>query len=292
MKICNYISIGLCSKYFLFILGICLFKFLKQSLFNFFQIYPPSASGIFGFMPVLYGHFVISSIYTYIGYIIFSILIFCISKKNTYETYESEVLKKKAKAYDAFLPKARTAILNANKITFKKIIKTMGACTILVFQTDFSKIMYLYDIGLFNIWTFYIIFILFFMKKYFIIEIFKHQKYSMYFVIIVCTILLMTSTFIPYNESSELNAYQKVNDITGSYFTFIPILLIFISFTAMTSFYIVYSKNLMEIEMMPPYILIAIMGVTGLILNLIVLIFTSNFSCKMGNFFKYMYSCK
>jgi hypothetical protein len=152
-------------------------------------------------------------------------------------------------------------------LTFKKTLKIMGVCSILVLQTDFSKIMYLYDISLFNIWTFYIIFILFFMKKYFIIEIFKHQKYSMYFVIIVCTILLMTSTFLPYNEISELNAYQKVNDITGSYFTFIPILLIFISFTAMTSFFIVYSKNLMEIEMMPPYILIAIMGVTGLILN-------------------------
>ena len=228
MKICNYISIGLCSKYFLFILGICLFKFLKQSLFNFFQIYPPSASGMFGFLPVLYGHFVISSIYTYVGYIIFSLLIFFISKKNAYQTYESNILKKKARTYDTYLPKARTASLYANKITFKKIIKTMGACAILVFQTDFSKIMYLYDISLFNIWTFYIIFILFFMKKYFIIEIFKHQKYSMYFVIIVCTILLMISTFIPYNESSELNAYQKVNDITGNYFIFIPILLIFI----------------------------------------------------------------
>ena len=81
MKICNYISIGLCSKYFLFILGICLFKFLKQSLFNFFQIYPSSDKGMFGFLPVIYGHFVISSIYTYIGYIIFSLLIFFHFKK-------------------------------------------------------------------------------------------------------------------------------------------------------------------------------------------------------------------
>ena len=114
MKICNYISIGLCSKYFLFILGICLFKFLKQSLFNFFQIYPSSDKGMFGFLPVLYGHFVISSIYTYIGYIIFSLLIFFISRKSS----SSYFLKKRTTTYDTFLlPKARIAILYTNKIT-------------------------------------------------------------------------------------------------------------------------------------------------------------------------------
>ena len=286
MKICNYISIGLCSKYFLFILGICLFKFLKQSLFNFFQIYPPSASGIFGFMPVLYGHFVISSIYTYIGYIIFSLLFYFISKKTSKNTNEIEEIKKRVNSNFSYLTQNMLNKQNANKITVRKIIKTVGACAVLVFQTDFSKIMYLYDISLFNIWTFYIVFILFFMKKFFVIEIFNHQKYSMYFVIIVCTILLMTSTFLPYNEFSEKNSYQKVNDLTGSYFACIPILIIFISFTAMTSFFIVYSKAIMDIEMFPPYILIAIMGITGLVLNLIVLIITSLSSCTMENMFK------
>ena len=81
MKFSCFIGIGNYSKYFLLILGICIFKFLKQSLFNFFQIYPPSQSVIFGFQPVLNGHFVIQSIYTYISYIIFSLLLKLISKK-------------------------------------------------------------------------------------------------------------------------------------------------------------------------------------------------------------------
>ena len=121
----------------------------------------------------------------------------------------------------------------------------MGACFIFILQTDFSKIMYLYDISLYNLWTFTIIFILFFMKKYFVIEIFKHQKYSMIFVIIVCSILLILSTFFPYNSISDYNSYQKVNELIGSYWAFIPILIIFISFTGMTAFFIVYSKVLM-----------------------------------------------
>ena len=286
MNFFKYISIGLCSKYFLFIIGICIFKFLKQSLFNFFQINPFSDSGIFGFMPVLYGHFVISSIYTYISYIIFSLLFYFISKRSTKSVYQIDFLKKRTGTNSSLMAKRFIYNRKPKILTFKKTLKIMGVCSILVLQTDFSKIMYLYDISLFNIWTFTIIFILFFMKKYFVIEIFKHQKYSMFFVIGFCSILLILSTFFPYNASSEYNSYQKVNEITGNYFTFIPILIIFISFTAMTSFFIVYSKVLMEVEMFPPYLLILLTGITGLILNIIVLIITSCSPCTMDNFLK------
>ena len=278
------IGIGIYSKYFLYILGTCIFKFLRQSLFNFFQINPLSDSGMFGFMPILNGHFIISSLFTYISYIIFSSLFYFIFKRNT---------KRKTKQNVDLLIKHSTLLIkgfihniNSNKITFRKIIRTIGASCVIIFQTDFSKIMYLYDISLFNIWTFYIIFILFFMRKYFIIQIHRHQKYSMIFVIVICTILLLLSTFFPYNEMSEYNSYQKVKEITGSYFAFIPILIMFISLTGMTSFFIVYSKALMEIEMFPPYILILITGITGFVLNLILLTITSACGCTMNNFLK------
>ena len=281
-KCCSFIGIGIYSKYFLYILGICIFKFLKQSLFNFFQINPNSISGIFGFMPVLYGHFVISSIYTYISYIFFSLLFNVIIKKKTKSV--SEKTNDFIKKHSSLLIKDLIYSQKATKITIRKIIKTIGACTVIILQTDFSKIMYLYDISLFNIWTFTIIFILFFMRRYFVIDIFKHQKYSMIFVIGVCSILLIISTLFPYNSRSKYNSYQKVYEITGNYFMFIPILIIFILLTGMTSFFIVYSKALMEIEMFPPYILIFITGITGLVLNLIVLAITSNFRCTMKNF--------
>ena len=284
MKLFKYIGIGQCSRYFIYIIGICVFKFLKQCLFNFFQIDPSSNSGIFGFMPVLYGHFVISSIYTYISYIIFSLIFYGISKKRTQSEYKSDFIKTRTDTNNSLLPKGFIHNKKGKIITLRKIIRTIGACFILILQTDFSKIMYLYDISLYNIWTFTIIFILFFMKKYFVIEIYKHQKYSMLFVIIVCSILLILSTFFPYNANSDLNAYQKVDKETGSYWVFIPILIIFISFTGMTSFFIVYSKLLMVSEMFPPYILILITGITGLILNSLVLIITSICKCTMDNF--------
>ena len=280
-----YIGIGLCSKYFLLILGTCIFRFLKESLFNFFQINPSSQSGMFAFMPVLSGHFIISSIYTYISYIIFSLLLNLISEKKS--KTESEYKRKETlEKLTSLLPKGVMQNKTANKITFSKILKTMGACSVIIIQQDFSKIIYLFEFSSFNIWTFYVVFILFFMKKYYVIQLYKHQKYSMIFVIVICSILLITATFLPYDSKGDYNAYQKVNNITGSYYAFIPILIIFISLTCMTSFFITYSKALMEIEMFPPYILILITGITGLLLNLFVLIFTSSFKCTMENFIK------
>ena len=286
-----FIGIGICSKYFLLILGACIFKFLKQSLFNFFQINPLSETGLFGFMPILYGHFVISSIFTYISYIIFGLLFFYISKKTTKKSIKQEEEKDEITIKKASLLTFSNALNSIQDklqktITFQKILKCIGPCLVFVLHTDFSKIMYLYDFSLFNIWTFYIVFILLFMKKFFVIEIFRHQKYSMFFVIVVCSILLILSTFFPYNEMSDLNSYQKVNEITGSYLMFIPILIIFILLTCMTSFYIVYMKAIMEIDMLPPYILILITGIIGLILNVLLLAFTSSFKCTMDNFLK------
>ena len=99
-------------------------------------------------------------------------------------------------------------------------------------------------------------------------------------------LLLLLSTFFPYNKQSDLNAYQKVKALTGSYYYFILFLFLFIILNCMTAFFLVYSKALMEIEMIPPYILILITGIIGLILNLILLTFTSCFKCTMDNFIR------
>ena len=287
MKYDCFIGIGNYSKYFLLILGICLFKFLKQSLFNFFQIYPPSQSGIFGFQPILNGHFVIQSIYTYISYIIFSLLLKLITKRLS-KNDDSNILESQTSRNQSLkiISQSRSFDSEPDKINTKKLLKAIAICTVIVIHVDFSKVMFLYDVILFNIWTFYIIFILLFMKRHFIIQIFRHQKYSMIFVIVICTILLLLSTFFSYNEQSDKNAYQKVKAITGSYSYFLLFLFLFIILNCMTAFFLVYSKALMEIEMIPPYIIILITGIIGLILNLILLAFTSRFKCTMNNFIK------
>ena len=275
-----FLGIGICSKYYLYIIGTCIFKFLKNSLLNFYQINFSIKTALLGFMPVLNSHFIISSIYTYISFIIFGLIFFFVSKR--FGAKEKELFKLGTSDKNSLKTFSFKGIIHnqrANKITMKKIFKTSGACTVIVLQMDLSKIIYLYDFSLFNLWTFYVVFILIFMKKYFVINIHRHQKYSMAFVIGICSISLIIATFLPYNDSSDKNSYQKVKEITGSYLYFIPILFIFIAFTCMVSYFIVYSKALMDLELFPPYLLILITGLTGLILNLIALILTSNFKC-------------
>ena len=283
MTFCNYIGFGICSKYYLFILGSCIFKFLKQSLLNYYQINFSIKTALLGFMPILNSHLIISSIYTYISFIIFSLIIFPITIK--LRTNEKNLFKLQKSNTIELLLKGVIHNKKATNITIKKILKVVGVCVILVIQMDLSKIIYLYDFSLFNFWTFYVVFILIFMKRYFVVNLHKHQKYSMLFVIFICSIILLVTTFIPYNNLSEKNSYQKVKDITGSYFYFIPIVLIFIAFTCMFSYFIVYSKVLMEVEFFPPYLLILITGVTGLVLNCIALMITSFIECK-GDFIK------
>ena len=80
---------------------------------------------MFGFLPVLYGHFVISSIYTYIGYIIFSLLFYFISKKTSKNTNEIEEIKKRVNSNFSYLTQNMINKQKANKITVRKIIKTL-----------------------------------------------------------------------------------------------------------------------------------------------------------------------
>ena len=101
-------------------------------------------------MPVLYGHFVISSIYTYISYIIFSLLFYFISKRATKRVNKIEIIKIRIGTNNSIMSNFVTHNKKGKIITLKRILKVIGACSILVLQTDFSKIMYLYDISLFK----------------------------------------------------------------------------------------------------------------------------------------------
>ena len=81
--------------------------------------------------------------------------------------------------------------------------------------------LYLFDIDAFDIWTFDVVFALLFMRKYFIINIYKHQKVAILLIITLSTLLLIISTFFPYsespNEEDNLNSYQTIKKLTGSY---------------------------------------------------------------------------
>ena len=111
-----------------------------------------------------------------------------------------------------------------NKITYKRIFQIISVSLIFVLHSDLIKMIYLFGVDGFDIWTSDILFMLIFMKIYFQISIFKHQKYSLLFIIITCTILLIISTLFPYSDKEDsYNSYKTVENLTHSYFFCIPI---------------------------------------------------------------------
>ena len=274
----KFIGIGKWSPSYLYILGASIFKCLRDCLFNFNSINPESKIGLFGFTPILSNHTILTSIYMYISYILLGLLFYYISNKKLMKENNKKNSEKLS-----LLPKG--LIHNKkNKITIKRIFQILSISFIIVFHSDIIKMLYLLGFSSFDIWTFDIIFILFFMNRYFVINIYKHHKYSMLFIIIGSTILILISTFFP-KDKEKKNSYQIVEKITGSNFSFLLIFLIFISISYITAFGRVLSKVLMDVKFISPYVIIISTGIMGLFLNSIALIFTSIFKCSNNKFF-------
>ena len=273
----NFIGLGKCSSLFLFILGNAIFKCLRDCLFNFTAFDPDSKIGLFGFQPILSNHSLITNIYMYFSYIIFGLLFSYILSKKVIE-------KKKSMQIDK--PKeSKKLIYNDNiNITNKRIIQIISASFIIVFHSDIIKMLYLFDISSFDLWPCDILFILLFMKRYFVTNIYKHQKFAIIFILTICLILLITSTFFPYcDDDKDLNSYETIEDLTPSFLFFIPILIGFLLTSCITAFGRVLSKMLMDKKFISPYVIIIMTGIIGFILNSILLIFTTNFKCKYTN---------
>ena len=141
--------------------------------------------------------------------------------------------------------------------------------------------MYLFDFDGLDFWIFDIIFTLFFMDTYFKLNYYSHQKFSMVFIIVINSILLIVYSFLKNtNDEESENTYQIIEGITGNNYSFIFILLIFIFLSCIFSYSRVKSKILMFINYISPYKIIYYIGIIGSIMTFIAFIFVSIFDCK------------
>ena len=281
-----FIGIGKFSKYYFYILGTSLLKLLKNFLFGFSSINPESRKGLFGFMPELSKHPLVQSLYQYISYIIGGILFNYIISRNLM----SENINKNNNKKNSLIFKY---IIHNKQYQGSENISIFGIFIVCFFyflhQTALNA-MYLFNFDGLDIWTFDIIFILLFMDTYFIINLYKHKKYSIMFILITCTPLLVFSSFLSYTNHDDTeeqsirdnNTYKIIEIMTGSIFYFIAIFIIFIFLSCIISYARVKTKVLIDIYYISPYKIIFYIGLFGFILTLIILILTTIFSCK-GN---------
>jgi hypothetical protein len=154
-------------------------------------------------------------------------------------------------------------------------------------HAELSRIMYLFDFSGLDFWTIDVLFILLFMHLNFVINYGRHQKYSMIFIILSVTTLLLISSFLPNTNHDDVkeekikdnNTYQSIKYTTGSNYAFIIIFLTFSLLSCLISYQRVKEKVLMDFYFLSPYRLIFYIGLVGFIITSIILIITSNLKC-------------
>ena len=281
------IGIGRCSKYLIFILGTVIFKTLNNFIFN-NQINPKSQSGIFGFEPVLSNHIYIQNLYKYISYIIGGCIFeYVLIKKS--QTKKENISDTKS-SEENLSHQATMLIYNEqDKDDQKKNCEIIVVCLSYCISYEIISLLYLFKFDRIEIWTLEILFVLYFMKKYFKIKIYNFKKLALVIILVPITILLIISTVLPYSyhelpeeKSEDLNAYEEIEAITGSKTYFIPISLLFITMTIFLSYSRVKSKVLMDLRYLSPYLIVFYIGIFGSILIFIMLVLISIFKCSDG----------
>ena len=255
------ITFGRCSRFYLFILGAGSFKLLSLLILGANNIFE-NGIGLFGFCPVLYNYNFMQSIYMYIGFIIFGILLYFIKRDKSFETeeYKEETLQQN---YKNKLAKD----FSGNKIKMKIFFLSLAA----VIHLETKKILYIEGFQFFNFWITEIIFMQILMRKFFTIDYYIHHKVSILFNVLVCSTILITASFLPTSLSNEIegNAYDNINQKLGNYAYCILLILFFLFLSLVFCFTRIYSKVLMQYKFVSPYKLIFLFGITGLFVSAI-----------------------
>jgi len=263
------ITLGKCSRFYLFILISGLFKLLSLLLLGDNKIFEDGI-GLLGFCPILYKYNFIQSIYIYIGYIIFGLILFHFKGVDNKGKNISDV--------QASLRKRRSTIQNnyihnnpLKKITKNTTFRMFLVSLALVVHIEVKKVLYLKGFQFFNFWTLEIVFMILLLKKYFVIDFYIHQKVSLIFNISTCSTLLLTASFLPTSLSggNPVNSYTNIKRLLGSYFYCLLFISLFVILSYIYSFSRTYSKVLMQIKFISPYKLIYLFGITGLIICLL-----------------------
>ena len=156
-----------------------------------------------------------------------------------------------------------------------------------IISYELLGILYFFKFDRTEIWTLEIIFVLYFMKKFFVINLYNHTKLAIIILLVPTTILLIISNFLPYTnhktaeeKSEDLDAFEEIEGITGHKLYYIPITIVMLITNIFLSYSRVKSKVLMDLMYLSPYAIIFLIGIFGSILLFIMLIIISIFKCS------------
>jgi len=284
----KYIGFGNCSKIksYKYILFAFLLKILNDNYFTFNSISPQNEIHLFGISSVLSKHNIIQHFYKYISYIIGGIIFKLIIRYNT-KRRKNEKISNEDKKKSFFWS---LTLIHYEKEKEKKPINQL--LMISFFYSlffEFVYLMILFKVNNLCFWPFEVIFLEFFMKKFFSIKFYNYQKCSLIFMITIISTFSIINSFLPvidFNSISK-NAYEILESLVNkNYFIFVLIFIIINLFHIFISYVRVRAKVLIDFKYISPYTIIIFIGIFGIILSTLELIFGHFFKCE-GNFRDY-----
>ena len=135
------------------------------------------------------------------------------------------------------------------------------------------------------------------MDKYFELKLYKHQKYSIIFIMITNTVLLFIPPFLPLTWHdkkkylTDYNTFIIIEKLIGNRFYSLLFFALFIILSCSISYSRVKTKVIMDFNYISPYKMIFFIGVIGTILISIILTFASLISCPSDEKNYIIYYC-
>jgi hypothetical protein len=211
----KFIGFGKCSKSYKYILYAIILKLIDDNFFSFTSVSPEKKIS-YGFDPVLGNHIIIQNFYKYVSFIIGGLLFRYISNKNSKRKkiliFANDKLSDKTS-------ESPTLLHHKRKLKRMFYMEVMIVSFIYALHNELLDILYSFNISNLYIWTFHIVSIFIFMKKYFHIKFYNYQKCSFISMIILVSILLIIALVLPVSEENSQktqSAYDIINLLTGN----------------------------------------------------------------------------
>ena len=279
----SIIGCGKFSKYHFFILGTVAIKTVQNFIFH-NELSPKNEIGILG-VAELSGHIYIQYLFKYISFIIGGIIFEYITKKNM-KIKKDRDNKNSERSIEKDLLNPKVSVSFENMGNDKNLIlEVIKICSIYCICHEIVNILSLFNIFRLDYSCFKTIYVIFFMKLYFVINIYNFKKIAIIIIIVPATIILMISSFLPFTNSSndkskDRNVYEDIKEITGSEYYSILFVFAYIIMNICVSYSRVKAKVLMDLKYISRYMIIFYVGICGTILILIILITLSFIKCN------------
>ena len=173
-------------------------------------------------IPLFCKHNLLQNLIKYLGLFFGGYIFLRITKKNILSERDTLISKK-----EQFKPKNELIYIDMEPQNVK-IREIIIISVIICIYNELRKLLYLMNFYFIDFWTINVLFIIYFMNKYFKIDFYNYQKCSLFFIVFTATILLIVNTVIPQHRVDNKNEWNLYEETLGNAALSIPFLLSFI----------------------------------------------------------------